>query len=95
MDTEKKNESISSVPETLPVLDPRKTKDELNLAEFPFTLSSSKNIYKNGELVKTLEIETEMIGHNNEIIPQKWSIIGSDKFGLPRAIDNDVYLALS
>lgn len=66
------------------------TKEEMNLAEFPFTLLS----YRTSENQKTIEIEQKTHDRNGRLINQRWIVAGSDKFGLPLAIDNDIYLAL-
>lgn len=66
------------------------TKEEMNLAEFPFTLLS----HRTSENQKTIEIDQKIRDRNGRIINQKWIVTGSDKFGLPLAADNDIYLAL-
>jgi plasmid replication initiation protein len=66
------------------------TKDEMNLAEFPFTLLS----HRTSENQKTIEIDQKIRDRNGRIISQKWIVTGSDKFGLPLAADNDIYLSL-
>lgn len=66
------------------------TKEEMNLAEFPFTLLS----HRTSETQKTIEINQKIRDRNNRIISQRWTVTGSDKYGLPLAADNDIYLAL-
>jgi len=66
------------------------TKEEMNLAEFPFTLLS----HRTSENQKTIEIEQKIRDRNGRIISQRWIVTGSDKFGLPLAADNDIYLSL-
>ena len=66
------------------------TKEEMNLAEFPFTLLSNRM----SENQKTIEVDQKIRDKNGRIITQKWIVTGSDKFGLPLAAENDIYLAL-
>lgn len=65
-------------------------KDEMNLAEFPFTLLS-KRPYKGQKTIKVQQI-TEL--DKNRVIEQNWIVTGSDEFGLPVATDDDTYMAL-
>jgi len=66
------------------------SKDEMNLAEFPFTLLSRRVI--SGQ--KTIEVSQQVYDKNRRVIKQEWIVTGSEKFGLPLAIDEDVYVAL-
>lgn len=67
------------------------SKDEMNLAEFPFTLLSRRA--NAGQ--KTIEVNQQVRDKGGKIIEQKWIVVsGSDKYGLPLAIDEDVYVAL-
>lgn len=65
-------------------------KDEMNLAEFPITLLSKRHVSEN----KTIEFSDTIFGKDNEIIKREWTVTGSDKFGLPLAQDNDIWMAL-
>ena len=65
-------------------------KEEMNLVEFPFTLLSHR-ISKDQ---KTFEVSQKVRSRNGRLINQRWIVTGSDKFGLPLATDNDIYLAL-
>lgn len=60
-------------------------KDELNLCECPFTLLSDKV----EEDRKTLEFRDRQNG-----ITRHWTISGSDKYGLPCALDESVFMAM-
>jgi len=66
------------------------SKDEMNLAEFPFTLLSKRA--NPGQ--KTIEVAQSIRDQNGRVIKQEWVVTGSDKYGLPLAIDEDVYIAL-
>ena len=66
------------------------SKDEMNLAEFPFTLLSRRA----KATQKTIEINQQVKDQEGRIIKQEWVVTGSDKYGLPLAIDEDVYIAL-
>jgi hypothetical protein len=60
-------------------------KDELNLCECPFTLLTDKAEEKK----KTLEFTDQQ----NDII-RHWIITGSDRYGLPCAVDEQIYIAM-
>lgn len=65
-------------------------KDEMNLAEFPFAvLSKCASPEK-----KTIEVVQEGRDENGRPVRQEWIATGSDKFGLPVAADDEVYVAL-
>ena len=66
------------------------SKDEMNLAEFPFSLLSRRAKANQ----KTIEINQQVKDQEGRIIKQEWVVTGSDKYGLPLAIDEDVYIAL-
>lgn len=77
--------------------DPRQTlrptggRDELNLAEFPITLLSDR-VPKD---CKTLEFEIEPRDiQTGKTVSRKVTITGSDKYGLPRALDDEILVAL-
>lgn len=65
-------------------------KDEMNLAEYPFALLTRRM----SENQKTIEVEQQVRGENGEIIVQSWVVTGSDRYGLPLAVDEDIYIAL-
>ncbi len=66
------------------------SRDEMNLAEFPLTVLSTR---VNTE-VKTLEFKDSIRTKNGELIEREWVITGAAKFGLPTATDDDVILGL-
>ena len=65
-------------------------RDEMNLVEFPFALLSTR---ANPD-VKTIEISKQGTNRKGELVEQKWTVTGSDKFGLPTIIGEEVYIAL-
>lgn len=66
------------------------SRDEMNLAEFPLAVLSTRVDSK----VKTLEFTDSQRLKTGEVIERKWIITGADKFGLPTATDDDVVLGL-
>lgn len=66
------------------------SRDEMNLAEFPLTVLSTRVDPR----IKTLEFSDALIGKNGDSIERKWIITGADKFGLPTASDDEVLLGL-
>lgn len=66
------------------------SRDEMNLAEFPLTVLSTR---ANASL-KTLEFSDTVIGRNGERVTRQWIITGADKFGLPTASDDEILLGL-
>lgn len=66
------------------------SRDEMNLAEFPLTVLSTRSDPK----VKTLEFRDTQRLKNGELIEREWIITGADKFGLPTSTDDDVVLGL-
>jgi plasmid replication initiation protein len=66
------------------------SRDEMNLAEFPLAVLSTRSDPR----IKTLEFEDSIKGKNGEIIRRSWIITGADKFGLPTASDDEVLLGL-
>ena len=64
------------------------SKDEMNLVEFPFILLSKRN-----EDQKTIEF-TDWTMANGESAKREWIVTGSDKYGLPTASDEELYIAL-
>src|SRR6266446_4661742 len=65
-------------------------KDEMNLAEYPFSLLTHR-IPPNR---KTYTLTQHIIDSQGRMIKQTWSVLGSDKYGLPTPYDDDVILAL-
>jgi Replication initiator protein A len=65
-------------------------KDEMNLAEFPFAVLSRRVV----EGQKTIEVIQEGRDTQGRIVQQEWLVTGSDRFGLPVAADDEVYVAL-
>lgn len=66
------------------------SRDEMNLAEFPLAVLSSRV----NSSVKTLEFSDDLRTPTGEMVQRKWIITGADKFGLPTATDDDVVLGL-
>ena len=66
------------------------SRDEMNLAEFPLAVLSTRVNTK----VKTLEFSDTHRAPTGEMVERKWIITGADKFGLPTATDDDVVLGL-
>ncbi|NLC56620.1 MAG: hypothetical protein GX774_07290 [Armatimonadetes bacterium] len=65
-------------------------KDEMNLAEYPFALLTRRV----SENQKTIVVEQQVRTENGDVITQSWVVTGSDRYGLPLAIDEDIYIAL-
>ena len=69
---------------------PANGKDEMNLAEFPFALLSKRmSVGK-----KTIEFNDTIKGRGGKLTKREWIVTGSDRFGLPRAGDEELYIAL-
>lgn len=66
------------------------SRDEMNLAEFPLAVLSTRT----DPTIKTLEFSDSHRMKDGEIIERKWIITGADKFGLPTSTDDDVVLGL-
>jgi len=66
------------------------SRDEMNLAEFPLTVLSSRS----NPNIKTLEFQDTIKDKNKQPVKRKWVITGADKFGLPTASDDEVLLGL-
>jgi len=66
------------------------SRDEMNLAEFPLTVLSTRA----NPNIKTLEFSDSQRMKNGELLQRKWLITGADKFGLPTSTDDDVILGL-
>jgi plasmid replication initiation protein len=69
---------------------PRVSRDEMNLAEFPLTVLSTRSNPK----IKTLEFSDSIKGPAGKPIKREWIITGADKFGLPTSSDDEVLLGL-
>jgi plasmid replication initiation protein len=65
-------------------------KDEMNLAEYPFTLLTPR--LPPGS--KTFTLTQQIRDAHGKSITQTWAVLGSDKYGLPTPYDDDVLLAL-
>lgn len=65
-------------------------RDEMNLAEFPLAVLSTRVNPK----IKTLEFKDIQRLRTGESIERQWTITAADKFGLPTASDDDVVLGL-
>lgn len=83
------NDSISSAPPKSRVKVDF-ARDEMNLAEFPLAVLSTRVNPK----VKTLEFRDSQRLRDGEVIEREWIITGADKFGLPTSTDDDVLLGL-
>jgi plasmid replication initiation protein len=71
-------------------LEVRIGRDEMNLAEFPFTVLSHR--VPNG--VNTIKFSDTITGKGGKTVRRGWTITGSDAYGLPVAGDEEVYVAL-
>jgi len=65
-------------------------KDEMNLVEYPITLLSKRNETD----LKTLKFSDTILGDREKPVKREWTVTGSNEYGLPLALDNDVLLAL-
>jgi len=74
-------------PDTLPIF---LGKDEMNLAEYPFALLT----HHRPRASKTFTLTQQIRDTHGKVITQTWSVLGSDKYGLPTPYDDDVLLAL-
>jgi Replication initiator protein A len=66
------------------------SRDEMNLAEFPITVLSTRC----NPHLKTLEFSDTITSKNGDLINRQWLITGADKFGLPTASDDEILLGL-
>jgi plasmid replication initiation protein len=71
-------------------LSPRIGRDEMNLAEFPFALLSDRA----PEGVDTIQFEDAVEGKDGLLVKRSWTVTGGEKFGLPLAADEQVYVVL-
>lgn len=74
----------------LPARSAHISRDEMNLAEFPLAVLSTRS----NPSIKTLEFKDTVLGKNGETVKRTWVITGADKFGLPTASDDEVLLGL-
>jgi hypothetical protein len=66
-------------------------RDELNLAEFPITLLADR-VPKG---LKTVTYEDRIFDQqSNEMVTRRLTVTGSDRYGLPTAVDDEVLVAL-
>lgn len=66
-----------------------RAKDEMNLAEFPFCQLSDKTTD-----TKVLAFSYDSVQEDGTIIRREWRVEGGAECGLPRPIDEDVYVGL-
>jgi hypothetical protein len=65
-------------------------KDEMNLAEYPLSILTHRVPHNR----KTYSFTQRITDHQGTVIKQSWSVLGSDKYGLPTPYDDDVLIAL-
>jgi plasmid replication initiation protein len=65
-------------------------KDEMNLAEYPLSILTHR-IPRDR---KTYSFTQRITDHEGTLVKQTWSVLGSDKYGLPTPYDDDVLIAL-
>jgi hypothetical protein len=65
-------------------------KDEMNLAEYPLSILTHRVPHDR----KTYSFTQRITDHQGTVIKQSWSVLGSDKYGLPTPYDDDVLIAL-
>jgi hypothetical protein len=66
-----------------------RSKDEMNLAEFPFCQLSNKS-----PRTKVIAFGYDSVESDGSITRREWRVEGGAECGLPRPIDEDVYVAL-
>lgn len=69
---------------------PRIGRDEMNLAEFPFALLSDRA----PDGFNTVTFEDAVEGKDGKLVRRAWTVTGGEKYGLPVAGDEQVYVAL-
>jgi len=69
---------------------PRLGGDEMNLAEFPFTLLTDRQ----PDGVESIQFSDTIRGKDGKPFERIWIVTGSEEFGLPVASDEQVYIAL-
>src|SRR4051812_18490390 len=73
-------------------LKPTGGRDELNLAEFPITLLSDR--VPKGCKTLIFEVESRETKPGGTPVPRKLTVTGSDAYGLPTALDDEILVAL-
>jgi len=71
-------------------LEVRIGRDEMNLAEFPFTVLTHR--VPNG--VNAIKFQDVISGKDGKAVIREWTVTGSEGYGLPVAGDEEVYVAL-
>ena len=69
---------------------PRLGGDEMNLAEFPFTLLADRQ----PDGVESIQFSDTIRGKDGQPVERTWIVTGGEEFGLPVASDEQVYVAL-
>lgn len=73
-------------------LSPNQGRDELNLAIFPIALLTDKaTVSREEQVIEVVETGTDQEGRP---IERKWTVIGSNKYGLPVSSDNEILMCL-
>lgn len=67
------------------------TKDELNLAELPVSLSC----HRAPKDRTSIEVSEEVLNKSGQLVRRNWTVTGSSRYGLPLAIDDEVLLGLA
>lgn len=67
------------------------TKDELNLAELPFSLPS----HRHPQAKESIQVLDEVLDPEGRLVVREWTVRGGTPHGLPLAIDEEVFLALT
>jgi hypothetical protein len=70
---------------------PSLTKDELNLAELPVSLSC----HRAPKGRDSIHLAEQMLDKNGRLIRREWTVSGSSRYGLPLATDDEVLLGLA
>ncbi len=65
-------------------------KDEMNLAEYPLSILTHRVPRDR----KTYSFTQRITAHEGTLVKQTWSVLSSDKYGLPTPYDDDVLIAL-
>lgn len=65
-------------------------RDEMNLSEFPFAVLSKLAPHN----VNTLEFYDVIRTSDGKTVERRWIVTGTEKYGLPTATDEEVYIAL-
>lgn len=65
-------------------------RDEMNLAEYPLAVLSKRVSKK----YKTIKIDLGAVKNKEgKLVPRRWTVTGSDEFGLPVPNDEEIYVA--